>query len=271
MTTSQHLRTIINLWPDLHDALGQRATIGAFGLGLRGYLAALEQYDAEEALTLHHTQQLVTTRDEHGRTRYQCAHCEHVGPGHTHPVSEDRSPDQLGERPVPISLRVYGTMRAIEAALAECADAIAAEAQIEPTPFPTKDWPADDRARRTARARADLADPRRWRFRGTTPPAPYTALWLCARVERRPGPFRALTEQQLRHIANVAAGAVARMEAVLDLADGQKELGDGHRCACGGKIVVYGGAGATPCANCQDCGALWTEQGIIVSKQLEVA
>ncbi|MDQ0943294.1 hypothetical protein [Streptomyces sp. V1I1] len=264
MTTSQHLRTIATSWTDLRDALGTPNVVGAFGLGLRGYLAALEQYDAEEA-TAYHVQRLVTVARQDGNTAYECAHCDHVGPGHDHGVSEDRSPDQLGQRPVPISLRVYATMRTIEAALAECADAIAAVAQIEPTPFATKDWPAADRARRDARARADLADPRRWRFRGNTPPAPYTALWLLARVERRPGPFRALTEQQLRHIGNVALGAVARMEAVLDLADGKRELSGQHTCACGGIIVVYGGAGATPCANCKSCGALWTEQGIIVA------
>lgn len=232
MTTSQHLGTIATSWTDLRDALGTPTTIGGLGQGLRNYLARLDQYDAIEAAALRML---------------------------------ERSPEQIGARPVPISLRVYDTMRAIEAGLAECADQIAAEAQIEPTPFPTKDWPADDRARRTARARADLADPRRWRFRGTTPPAPYTALWLLARVERRPGPFRPLTEAQHRHIANVARGAVQRMEAVLDLADGKRELSEEHTCACGGRIEVYGGAGATPVARCQGCGALWTEQGIIVA------
>lgn len=232
MTTSQHLRTLINLWPDLHDALGQRTTIGAFGLGLRGYIAALEQYDLEEAAALR---------------------------------ALERDPMQIGQRPVPISLRVYGTMRAIEAGLAECADQTAAAVQREPVSFAPRDWPAADRARRDTLARADLADPRRWRFRGNTPPARYTALWLLARVERRPGPFRALNEQQLQHIARVAAESVRRIEAALDLADGRKELSEQHTCACGGVIEVYGGAGATPVARCQGCGALWTEQGIIVA------
>lgn len=232
MTTSQHLRTIATSWTDLRDALGTPAQLGAFGLGLRGYLTALEQFDLEEAAKLR---------------------------------ALERDPSQIGQRPVPINLRVYSTMRAIEAALAECADAIAAVAQIEPIPFATKDWPADDRARRDARARADLADPRRWRFRGNTPPAPYTALWLLARVERRPGPFRALTEQQQRHIGNVAREAVARMEAVLDLADGKRELSEQHTCACGGTIEVYGGAGATPVARCKACSAMWTDKGVVAA------
>ncbi|HET6355999.1 hypothetical protein [Streptomyces sp.] len=232
MTTSQNLRSIALTWTDLRDALGAPAIIGGLGQGLRGYLAALEQHDATEAAALR---------------------------------ALERDPAQIGARPVPISLRVYDTMRAIEAALAECADQTAAAVQNQPTPFAPSSWPAADRARRDTIARADLADPRRWRFRGTTPPAPYTALWLLARVERRPGPFRRLTEAQERHIGNVARESVARIEAVLDLADGKRELSSVHTCACGGTIVVYGGAGATPCARCKGCGALWTEQGIIVA------
>ncbi|MET7787259.1 hypothetical protein ABZS93_11615 [Streptomyces sp900116325] len=229
---ARDLRTIATTWTDLTDALGAPPIIGAFGIGLRGYLTALEQHDPTEAATLR---------------------------------ALERDPAQIGERPIPMRLPVYDAMRAIEAALAECADAIAAEAQIEPIPFATKAWPAADRARRNARARADLADPRRWRFRGTVPRALYTALWLLARVERRPGPFRMLTEAQHRFIANVARGAVNRMESVLDLADGRKELDDSHPCACGGTIEVYGGAGATPCARCKQCGALWTEGGVIAA------
>lgn len=232
MTTSQHLRTIATTWTDLADALGAPTIIGAFGLGLRGYLTALDPRDLDEATALR---------------------------------ALERDPAQIGQRPVPISLKVYDTMRAVEAALAECADAIAAVAQIEPTPFASKDWPAADRARRDHRARADLADPRRWRFRGNCPPAPYTALWLLARIERRPGPFRTLTEAQQRHIGNVARGSVARMEAVLDLARGTRDLSNAHTCACGGTIEVYGGAGDTPVARCKGCGALWSEQGVVAA------
>ncbi|MDT9688174.1 hypothetical protein Q5762_07360 [Streptomyces sp. P9(2023)] len=231
-TTSSHLRRLINLWPDLHDALGGRTTIGAFGLGLRGYLQALQQHDATEAAALR---------------------------------ALERSPDQIGARPVPISIPIFGTMRAVEAALAECADAIAAEAQIEPISFPGNDWPAHDRDRRHAAAVADLADPKRWRFRGNTPGARYTALWLLARIEHRPGPFRPLTETQRRHIHNVAVGAVARIESALDLADGQRELSSEHTCQCGGRIVVRGGNGADPSANCRSCGAIWSEAGIVAA------
>ncbi|MFF3398270.1 hypothetical protein ACFYW6_07125 [Streptomyces sp. NPDC002659] len=232
MTTSQQLRTIATTWTDLQDALGAPAQLGAFGLGLRGYLARLDQYDAEEAAALR---------------------------------ALERDPSQIGERPVPIRLRVFDTMRSIQAGLAELADQIAAEVQREPVSFAPRDWPAAERARRNALARADLADPRRWRFRGNRPPAPYTALWLLARVEHRPGPCRRLNEAQQERIGHVARGAVTRIEAVLDVADRCKELSDENTCACGGRIEVYGGAGATPVARCQGCGALWTEQGIIAA------
>lgn len=273
MTTSQHLRTIATIWTDLQDALGERGTIGSFGLGLRSYLAQLEQYDAIPPV--HHVQQLITTRDEHDRTQYACAHCDHVGPGHTHLTSEDRNPAQLGERPIPIRLRVYETIRCVEAALVECADQIAPSITVDPMkpPAPRRAAPARtraervawaDHARRIEQARADAADPRRWRYSGQRT-APYAALWLLARVERMRGPFRPLTEQHLRHIARVAAGAVARIEAVLDLADERRELTSEHPCPCGGTIEVYGGAGATPVARCKGCGAIWSERGVIAA------
>ncbi|NUK22047.1 hypothetical protein [Streptomyces lunaelactis] len=242
MTTSQHLRTIATTWTDLRDALGTPTTIGGLGHGLRGYLTRLDQYDAEEAAALR---------------------------------ALERDPAQIGQRPIPISLRVYDTMRTVEAALVELADQTAAVVQRPPlTPMPARRGfyaserdrriGEEDRARRDALARADMADPRRWKLNGHRT-APYAALWLITRIDRRPGPFDPLSEAQRHRIGVVAVGAVERIEAVLDLASGERELGGEHRCACGGKIKVYGGAGATPCANCLDCGALWTEQGIIVA------
>ena len=231
-TTATTLRTLITTWPDLHAALGDRPVHGAFGLGLRGYLTALNDHDIAEAAALR---------------------------------ALERDPAQLGDRPAPLSLRIYDTMRAVEAALAACADAIAAEVQDEPIPLPGPEWPADDRARREAASRADLADPRRWRFRGRTPSAQHTALWLLARIEHRQGPFRRLTEQQERYIGAIARGALQRIEGALDVADGRKELGAHHPCQCGGTIEVYGGAGAILCARCKRCGALWTEQGVIAA------
>ncbi|UUU37581.1 hypothetical protein [Streptomyces sp. NBC_00162] len=56
-----------------------------------------------------------------------------------------------------------------------------------------------------------------------------------------------------------------RIEQVLDLADRRRQLGAANTCQCGGTIEVYGGAGATPCAHCTSCGALWTEAGVIAA------
>lgn len=233
-TTATTLRSLITLWPDLHAALGDRPIHGAYGLGLRGYLAAIEQHDPTEAAALR---------------------------------ADERDPAQLGTRPVPLNLSIYDTMRAIEGALAHCAEVTAAAVQIEPIPLPGRDWPAADRARRTATSRADLADRRRWRYgRVSTPPATYTALWLLARIEQRPGPFRKLDAAQAQHIGAVARGALARAEATLDTADDRHtELGPQHHCQCGGAIEVWGGGGATPCAHCTGCGALWTETGVIAA------
>jgi hypothetical protein len=60
--------------------------------------------------------------------------------------------------------------------------------------------------------------------------------------------------------------ALRRAETALDTSgDRMKELGPEHTCACGGTIEVYGGGGATPCARCTGCGALWTERGVIAA------
>ncbi|MFF7851897.1 hypothetical protein ACFZDF_30560 [Streptomyces sp. NPDC007910] len=231
-TASTPLRQLITLWPDLTDALGDRTQHAWPPPQLRDYLSGLDRHDASEAAALR---------------------------------ALERSPDQIGTRPVPISIPVHQTRRTVEAALAECADVIASVSQIEPITFPGKDWPAADRARRYAAARADLADPRRWRYRGKTPGARYTALWLLARVEHRPGPFRTLTEQQHRHIRLVATGALQRVEQTLDLTAGRRELTAAHPCPCGGTIEVYGGAGAQPVARCKGCGAIWSEAGVVAA------
>lgn len=78
-TTSTHLRSIALHWTDLHEAAGTPAQIGAFGLGLRGYLARLDQADA----------------DQLEYERHQAAHLR----------SLERDPIQLGERPVPVRLQ----------------------------------------------------------------------------------------------------------------------------------------------------------------------
>lgn len=231
-TAATHLRTVALHWADLREAAGQPAQIGAFGLGLKGYLARLaddEQLEYE---------------------RHQAAHLRTL----------ERDPIQLGSRPVPVRLAVLDTMRIVEAALTETADQIAAAVQRQPMRFAPSSWPAADRARRNQLAQADAADPRRWRWTGRRRPAPHTALWLLARIERRPGPFRELTVREAEQIGTVAAGAATRVEQALDIAAQRRTLEQRHDC--GGRIDVHGGEGRPPVAHCTGCGRVWTEQGV---------
>jgi hypothetical protein len=248
--TATNLRTVALHWTDLHEAAGQPTQIGAFGLGLRGYLARLDQADAEQL----------------EYERHQAAHLR----------SLERDPIQLGERPVPVRLHVLDTMRAVEAALGQCADDIAHAVQRAPIAGPTArrtathpyltqreaDIAAADRRRRAELAHADLVDPRRWKYTGRRT-ASHAALWLLARIERAPGPCRRLTEDEEQRIGNVAAGAAARVERTLDIAAQRRTLEE--PCACGGLIDVHGGEGRVPVAHCTGCGRIWTEGGVIAA------
>ncbi|MFI9339997.1 hypothetical protein ACIG0D_01775 [Streptomyces sp. NPDC052773] len=246
-TAATHLRTIALHWTDLHEAAGQPTQIGAFGLGLRGYLARLDAADAEQL----------------EYERHQAAYLR----------SLERDPIQLGDRPVPVRLHILDTMRIVEAALVHCADDIAAAAQRAPiappaarrtvvAPYATQreaDIAAADRRRRQQLAHADLVDPRRWRYTGRRT-APHAALWLLARIERAPGPCRPITDVEEQRIGNVAAGAAERVERALDIAAQRRTLE--QRCACGGAIDVHGGEGRVPVAHCTGCGRIWTEGGV---------
>ncbi|MGW5132884.1 hypothetical protein [Streptomyces sp. NPDC004135] len=79
---------------------------------------------------------------------------------------------QLGDRPVPVRLHILDTMRAVEAALVQCADGIAAAAQ---------------------------RDPKHWRYTGRRT-ASRSVLWPLARIERAPGPYRRITGQEEQRI-----------------------------------------------------------------------
>lgn len=235
-TTATHLRTIALHWTDLHQAAGQPATIGAFGLGLRGYLARLDGLDPDRALL----EATLARADERA----------------------DSNPEALGERPVPVRLHILDTMRTVEAALHDAADQIASATQRPPMPFAPKQWPAADRERRNTLARADIADPRRWRWTGRRRPVPYTALWLLARVESKAGPFRRLTSVEMEQIGIVAAGAAERVETALDIGSQRKTLEQLHDC--GGRIDVHGGKGRPPVGHCTGCGRVWAE-GVIAA------
>ncbi|MFF0512457.1 hypothetical protein [Streptomyces sp. NPDC004250] len=247
-TTATHLRTCAMHWTDLHEAAGQPATVGAFGLGLRGYLARLDAADAEQL-------------------EYEAHQAAHLR-------SLERDPIQIGERPVPVRLHILDTMRAVEAALIACADDIAHAAQRAPMTPPRAQRAAvartraerlawEDRARQIEQAKADLVDPRRWRYTGRRT-APHAALWLLARVERKPGPCRRITEDEERRIGVVAAGAAERVERALDIAAQQRTLST--PCPdCDGAVDVHGGEGRVPVAHCTGCGRIWTEAGAVAA------
>lgn len=253
MTTSAaDLRMLISTWPDLNAALGMPATIGGFGRGLRAYLTLADALDPEEIEAMRHQ-------------RTACRFLE-------------QDAHLLGQRPIPIRLTVYATMRTIEAALTGCAAAVAEHVQRTPIPMPAPRRAAyaktradrvawDDHARRVQAAQDDAADPRRWKWTGTQPTAPYTALWLLARVEGRPGPFRPLAPAQKQHVAHVAREARHRIEQTLDTGTEEAKLAKpcpatlDNGQPCGGIITVHGGAGSSPLANCKDCGGIWTELG----------
>ncbi|MFD8577179.1 hypothetical protein ACFV1H_17840 [Streptomyces virginiae] len=234
-TTIQNLMTIVTRWPDLQAALEVPTTGAGFGLGLRGYLQALEQHEAAEAAALRTLER-----------------------------NEERDPDQIGASTAPLSLRIADTMRTIEVALHQTGTDIAAANQralITPAP---RDWNPDDRARRNKIAREDAQDPARWHH---TPhhTAAYSALWLAARVQGGRWPGTPLTAGQHATIRNVAAGAVERIDKALDLLYVRRELAIDRPCQCGGRIEVYGGNGTDPVAQCRNCGAFWTERGIIAA------
>ncbi|MFB8772124.1 hypothetical protein [Streptomyces broussonetiae] len=253
-TTATHLRTIALHWADLHDALGTPPLVDGFGKGLRGYLAALEELNPDQ-LAYERSQALLDRTLERA----------------------DSAPDAPGERPIPIRLHIHATMRIVEAALIACADDIARTTQRAPitapsarrtaiAPYRTQreaDIAAADRARRAQLAHADLTDPRRWRYTGRRT-APHAALWLLARVERKPGPCRPITDTEEHRIGTVAAGAADRIERALDIAAQRRTLA--RPCSdCGGAIDVHGGEGRAPVAHCTGCGRIWTEGGVVAA------
>ncbi|MER7813766.1 hypothetical protein ABTX64_41675, partial [Streptomyces sp900116325] len=102
-TTAQQLQHIATLWPDLQDALGAPTITDGFGKGLRAYLRAIEEYDPEDRIALR-------------------------------PL--ERSPEQIGIRPVPISLTVHETMRTVGSVLHATATQLAADITRAPIPMP---------------------------------------------------------------------------------------------------------------------------------------
>lgn len=248
MTTTAHLSTVILHWPDLADALGGASAPTWPPAGrMSDYLRSLDQADTEQLAREQHEALALRTLE--------------------------RDPSQIGERPIPIRLPVYETMRVVRAALLHCADAVAEVVQRDPIkpPPPRRASYArnraerlawEDHARRVQVAQDDAADGRRWRWTGIRPDAPYTALWLLGRVQGAPGPFRPLPEAEAQHIATVARGAADRVERALDV--GERTAALALPCPeCGGLLNLHGGAGASPVARCTSCGHIWSERAAV--------
>ncbi|MEU9000507.1 hypothetical protein [Streptomyces sp. NPDC048551] len=224
-TTAQHLIRIAALWPHLDDALD---AWGTNWLASRADLfRILDQVDAEEAAALR---------------------------------ALERSPEQIGETPAPVSLRILDTARLVETTLVHLADTLAPQITRPATAHAPADWAArgwtpTDRARRDRLANEEQADPARWRYVGRRT-AEYAAAWLHARVVGEDGPFYVLTAAQLHHVDQVASGCAARIEQALDLTTREEHAA--RPCPlCSGRIVVTTGAGRTPTARCQGCARGW--------------
>ncbi|MGW7196629.1 hypothetical protein [Streptomyces chryseus] len=237
-TASHHLWTVIHHWKDLEDALDGRPNTWPPTMGIA---------------TLSNRHQ---DKEELEAARYRATALRAL----------ERAPEQLGWTAAPLRLDVLDTLTTVEAALVELADQTAAAIQhapITPAP-PRRSWPADPKARRTAKAddnRRNLLalrqakDPRRWRYTGqrTTRQA---ALWLLARVQGVRGPWRPLTDEEAQRIHLVARVAAHLVEHALDVGEGKVTLAEACPL-CGGVLDIHGGAGARPVVRCTSCGRTW--------------
>jgi hypothetical protein len=230
-TTTGNLFTVIRHWPDLVDALGAKSAPTWPPAGrMSDFVRDVEQRDADE---------LAAENRRAAELR-----------------ALERDPAQIGERPIPIRLTVHETMRTVHQDLLDCADHVAAGVQKPALAALPEGYSAAYRARHDLMVMRDRRDPRRWRWTGTRPEAPYTALWLLARVQGAPGPFLPLPGPLSAHVAEVARSTAARVEAALDVRGGTAGLRE--PCPrCGGRVAVYGGAGALPTAHCRGCGHVW--------------
>ena len=238
-TPAENLQHVIDRWDDLRELLDTSNPDSAWPPARPGveYLRALDEQDAAEvagyrtlaeaiAHALHHPQQLVTTRHSSGQLYYACAHCEHVGEGHTHPVREDRDPAQLGERPVPIRLHVADARRAITVALVELTKSLAMLDAVDPA-----DWYGQDPEQQTA---------------------PNAARWLLRRLD-------CASPRELSRITGYAREAAARLDRVLGTGRVSAPM-PGRPCPwCGGELVMHTESGAVVSITCAtglvDCSA----------------
>jgi hypothetical protein len=224
-----HLHTVINHWGHLTDALPATTTGTAYGIGLTAYLQHLDHADAEEVAEMREAR-----------------------------AWQRAGTVALGTRPVPISLKVHDTMRAVEAVLLNLADHTARQVQRAPVTVDlARGWTDQVHRDVALLAARDAADPRRWSYTNpATRDAVHAAAWLLHRLDGAPGPFRPLHIQQTDRITQVAAGAAQRVLAALGMARRVKTAP--HPCPhCRGTLEVHGGDGTDPTVRCTSPNCGW--------------
>lgn len=225
MTTADHLKTVINHWPDLQASLAtSQADTWPPVMGI----ARLHEH-------LKATDEAVELR------------------------ALERSPTQIGASVAPLRIAILDTMTELDQRLVDAADIIASHVQRPPTPSSVRAaGPGDDIALqlRTLILK-DEADERRWSY--TDPrrrSAPFAAAWLLARHEGAPGPFAKLTQLHQDAIATAAEWAAAQVEQALEMARKTQVLE--RPCPhCRGVLLIEGGDGQVPAVRCDGCGRKW--------------
>ncbi|MEU7044963.1 hypothetical protein AB0A77_28445 [Streptomyces varsoviensis] len=227
-----HLQTIRDRWDDLHESLATPTHVSWPPAGLTTYLRDLEDADR----TPEERQQLAAM-----------AAAEHA----------DRRGDAPGPRPVPLSVRIFDTMRTVERDLVDLADQVAADIQRPVIPAATgRGWTDDVHRTAVLLSARDSADRTRWHYTGTRT-APLAAAWLIARLTGAPGPFRPLTLAHRERIARIAEINAERVERALGLA--RREVQVDRPCPrCLGELVIDGGDGEPPAVQCVACGRTWS-------------
>lgn len=180
----------------------------------------------------------------------------------------ERTADAPGEHPAPLRPAVLDTITAIEDELLPLADEIAGSIQ---RPAFTARIPAaspnDDISRSLAlMAAKDGADPRRWRFNLAERTGETAATWLADRLTDPSGPFRPLSDDQVRRIAAAAAACRHRAEPLLasptDMEGEPVELD--QPCGCGGRLVLTNEPDDWS-IQCSSCGTKWTGTTLLAS------
>lgn len=222
------LTHLVTVWPELRDALTARAATWPPVMGLQ-YLRDDEQQEADAA--------------------------EHA----------DRTDAAPGEHPAPLAVGVLDTITGIRDDLVHLADEIADSIQ-RPALTVRSASPADLIARDAALLAArDAADPRRWRYNlASTRTGHHAAAWLGARLVRADGPFRPLSDGQVRRIAAVAAACRHRAEPITASPTDQNghEVPLDQPCGCGGRLTLTNDVHDFR-IRCASCGTTWNGAALL--------